>query len=483
MRMFMACLGTETNSFSPIPTGMPAFAATMLRHGDGTASGQHVIVEPLRVWRRLATDAGWQVVESLSAFAEPGGPTAQTAYEELRDEILADLELALPVDVVLLSLHGAMAADGCPDTEGDLLARVRERVGPRAVIGVELDLHCQLTPAMVDPATVVVTYKEYPHVDIVLRAHEVFQLCHAAIEGSTRPVTAVAECGINAYLPTTSEPMRGFVDRMSALEGQDGTLSVSLAHGFPHGDVPGLGARTVVITDGDAGAAAALAGELAAQLWDLRETLRPDYLEIEEAINQALSGPGPVVVADTSDNAGCGAPSDATFFVRALLERGVGSAISAMYWDPVAVQLCCDAGEGATLDLRLGGKCGPASGDPLDLRVRVVKIVHGAQQTFNSFPVPVGDLVWLKADGIDILVNTRRFQVGHPDLMTRLGLDPCQRQIVVVKSTQHFYAGFQPIAARILYAAGPGASNPDTAKLTYRNVEQPFWPAHPGPFS
>lgn len=474
--LFVACLGTETNSFSPIPTGMQEFADTMLCHGDGAANGRHPIAEPLRVWRKLAGQRQMKVTESLSAFAEPGGLTTRTTYEALRDEILADLEKALPVDMVLLSLHGAMIAEGYPDAEGDLLHRVRALAGAEATIGVEYDLHVHLTPDKVEHADIVVTYKEYPHTDIGERAYEVFSLAERKASGQVVPHIATRRCGINAYLPTTTDAMHGFVAAMREAERADGVLSVSLAHGFPHGDVADLAARIVVIADNDADKAHRLAASFATRLWDLRDALRPNYLSIEAALDEAVGSEGPVVLADTSDNAGCGAANDSTFILRRVLERGLSHVVSANYWDPVAVRFCLAAGVGGKLRLRLGGKAGPDSGDPVDLQVQVLGAKRDATQTFNGFQVTIGDAVWVQGEGVDIILNSHRFQTGHPDMMTQLGLDPATRHMIIVKSTQHFHAGFAPIARKVLYVAGRGTSNPDTLALPYRHVEKPFWP-------
>ena len=483
MHLFIACLGTETNSFSPIPTGMQEFADTMLCHGDGAANGRHPIAEPLRAWRHLAEERQMRVSESLSAFAEPGGVTSRATYEALRDEILADLATALPVDIVLLSLHGAMIAEGYTDAEGDLLSRVRGLAGPDTTIGVEYDLHVHLTDDKTLPANIVIAYKEYPHTDIGERAHEVFTLAEQCASGAIVPTTATRRCGINAYLPTTSGAMRDFVSEMRRIEGVRGVLSVSLAHAFPHGDVADLSARLVVITDDDAERAQLLADGLATRLWEVRQALRPNYLSIEAALDEAVSSEGPVVLADTSDNAGCGAANNSTFILHHVLQRGLTNVVCANYWDPIAVRFCLAAGVGCTLRLRFGGKSGPDSGDPVDLTVKVMGAKRDATQTFNGFRVPIGDAVWVQGSGVDIVLNTHRFQTGHPDMMTQLGLDPATRHIIVVKSTQHFYAGFAPIARKLLYVAGPGTSNPDTLALAYRHVEQPFWPRDENAFA
>ncbi len=254
MKVFIAGLDTETNTFAPLPTGRRAFAEGFVAHGDATQRPENYCSAQLYVWRRLAEARGWNVAESLCAFAEPGGTIVRPVYEEMRDEILRDLRQAMPVDLVVLALHGAMVAEGYDDCEGDILARIRAIVGERVPVGAELDLHCHITDAMVRSATALVAYKEYPHVDIPDRAADLFRLLADAAEGKTRPVMASFDCRmINTYR-TTEQPLRGFVDRMLAQEGRDGILSLSLGHGFPWGDVAEIGAKIVVVADGDRGA-------------------------------------------------------------------------------------------------------------------------------------------------------------------------------------------------------------------------------------
>ena len=483
MRTFIACLGTETNSFSPIPTGERAFRETLFHRGDATQHPETLFSGPLQVWRRMAEESGGEVIESLRAAAQPGAPTVRAVYESLRDEILGDLAAALPLDMVFLNLHGAMIAEGTDDCEGDLIERARAILGAKVPIGVELDLHCHLTAKMLDGATAIVTYKEYPHIDANARAREVFSICDSARAGRVAPHTAVYDCRMLSMWRTSVEPMRGFVDRMGEIEGADGVLSVSFAHGFPWGDVADIGAKVVVITDDAPAQGAEIAARLGRELWEMREDTTPRHLTIDEALDRALEVEGgPVVLADVSDNAGGGAASDATFLLVRVLARGIRGVASCAYWDPQAVRLCMEAGEGARLRLRLGGKCGPASGAPVDLDVTVEKIAANATQSFGTATVPMGDAVWVSADGIDLVLNSVRTQTFNPDAMTGLGLDPCARKIVIVKSTQHFHAGFAPIAREILYVTAPGAIAPDFANIPLTKLERPLWPRTPDPF-
>ena len=485
MRVFIACLGTETNTFSSLPAGEQTYRDTAVFDGDATRHEPSPFSLPLHIWRQRAEEQGHTVFEGLCAFAQPAGRTIRRVYEGYRDRILAQAEAALPLDLVLVNMHGAMVAEGYDDCEGDLLTRLRAVIGPETVLGGELDLHCHITPKMLEAATALITYKEYPHIDIGERAEDLFRLCHDAAEERTAPVMAAHDCRMVSMWRTTAEPMQTFVADMKAHEGQDGILAASFGHGFPWGDVADVGAKTLVVADGDADKAAALAADLGARLWAMREETRPTAIGIDAAIDRALATDGgPVVLADVSDNAGGGAPSDSTFILERLIARGVRDAASGLYWDPVAVRFCMEAGEGASLRLRIGGKCGPDSGDPVDLAVQVERIVTGAAQTFGAARNRMGDAVWVRADGgFDLVLNTVRTQVFHPDAFAAVGLDPAAKKIVVVKSTQHFHAGFAPIARDILYVAAPGAIAPDFAAIPYTKLTKPYWPRVEDPWA
>ena len=487
MRVFIASLGTETNTFSPLPTGWDTFRDTMLfRDGDKATDHEPMLFsEPLHVWRRQAEARGWEVVESIAAFAQPAGVCVRAVYEGLRDEMLRDLEAAMPVDIALINMHGAMVADGYLDCEGDMLSRVRAIVGPDRVVGGELDLHCSVTGDMVRAADVLVTFKEYPHIDAPQRAKELFDICARTAAGEVQPVMARYDLRMINTWRTPFEPTRSFVDKLQALEGKDGILSISFAHGFPWGDVPEASAKILVVSDGDEAKAAALAETLGREVWAMREATAMPPRDMTEILDEAAGhNKGPVVIADTSDNAGGGAPSDSTYLLGAALDKGLTNIASGLYWDPVAVRFCEEAGEGATLDLRIGGKGGKASGLPLDLRVTVKRIVHDAVQTFGTSTNLLGTAVWVQAEGdIDLVLNTNRTQVFHPDAFTQLGIDLSAKKMVFVKSSQHFYAGFNPIAEAVLYCATPGAIAPHYGVIPFKVFTQPYWPKVENPFA
>ncbi|ONF46236.1 M81 family metallopeptidase [Methylobacterium radiotolerans] len=485
MKIFIAGLATETNTFAPLPTGRSAFHADYARR-DGSRNPPSLSNIGLKAWRTMAEADGHTVVESLSTFAQPGGITLRGVYEELRDALLEDLEAAMPVDAVLLFMHGAMVAEGYDDCEGDTLERVRAVVGPDATIGVELDLHCHLTETMRTSADVIVIYKEYPHTDIVDRARDLYPLVVRTVSKDIRPVMAYADCRIVNMWRTSREPVAGFVRRMEALEGRDGILSVSFGHGFPWGDVADVGAKMLVVADGDAARAQALADELAGAVWAMREEAASRCDTIDAAIDRALASddPRPMLLADFADNAGAGAPSDNTAILARLAERGIADVALGLIWDPGAVGICHEAGLGATFTLRIGGKCGVASGDPVDLRVTVRGLSDDHSQTgLSGGRAHLGPAAWVEADGIHVVLTHKRQQAFAPDAFTGLGLSLNDKRIVVVKSMQHFYAAFAPIASEVRYVAAPGAVPPDYGAIPYTKRSGLYWPRVADPFA
>ncbi len=486
MKLFIAGIATETNTFVPFPTGEAGFAATLALGRDSTRAPAHLGSAPLHEWRRLAEADRHEIVESLCAAAQPSGITVCAVYERIRDMILADLAAALPVDVVLLMLHGAMVADGYDDCEGDVLSRVRALVGPQAAVGAELDLHCHTTRAMFDAATCLVAYKEYPHTDVAPRAGELYRICIAAAAGKVRPVTGIYDCRMINMWRTPVEPMRSFVARMQALEGNDGVLSVSFGHGFPWGDVPDVGAKVWVVTDGDRTKGERLAAELGREIWAMRDRTPIAALAADAAIDRALAAPrGPVVIADMGDNPGGGSPGDNTTVLARLIERDVSDAALGYLWDPLAVEICRSAGVGARLDLRVGGKAGRVSGTPLDLDAKVTAVADNLHQTgLGGSVARLGAAAAIRiAPGIDIVLVSERNQVFSPDGFTRLGIDPAGKRLVVVKSSNHFYAAFAPLAAEVLYALAPNAMPVDFATIPYTKLPRPYWPRVADPFA
>ena len=489
MRIFTASFATETNTFSPVPTDRASFEAAFY-----AGPGQHPATPTLCssvmvVLRRRAAAEGLDLVEGTATWAEPGGLLQRQTYESLRDEILDQLRAAMPVRAVVLGLHGAMVAQGYDDCEGDLLARVRDIVGPDVLVAAELDPHSHLTQKRVAAADILAAFLEFPHTDFYERGEHVVDLALRTLRGEIRPVMATFDCRMIGVYPTSREPMRGVVDRLKALQGRDGVLSVSFIHGFMAADVPEMGSQMLVVTDDDRGAAATLAERLGRELFALRGRTAMPMLSteagLEAAAALAATRPGkPVVVADVWDNPGGGVAGDGTLILRRILERGIADVAVATVWDPIAVSFCRAAGEGAVITLRFGGKAGPDGGAPIDARVTVVRALDESWQSFGQSRVTLGATALVRLEGttIDVILNTNRTQTFEPDVFSNLGLDPQAKSILLVKSTNHFHAGFAPIAAEVIYIDA-GAPYPSDPRVTdYRKLTRPIWPRVEDPF-
>jgi microcystin degradation protein MlrC len=484
MRAFTAALGMETNTFSPLLTGRDDFVRTFYAE-PGRHPGEPTLYSgPLWALRRRAATEGWEVIEGLCTFASTGGIVTRGAYEEFRDVILKQLREALPVDLVALGLHGAMVADGYEDCEGDLLRRVRDIVGPKVPVGAELDLHCNFSADMAAYADVLISYKESPHTDFLERGEELVSILADAARGRVGPRMSVFDCRMIASSPTTREPMRGFVDRAAALEGKNGVLSISIIHCFALSDVPDMGYKIVVVTDDRKTEGDRLAERLGRELFALRRDIGMTFASIDEALDRALAvDGGPVVISDGADNAGGGAASDSTFFLRALRARGIRDAAVGPLWDPIAVRQCFSAGEGGRFDLRFGAKLSSNSGEPVDARVEVTRLVRDAHQSFGNARDPMGDAAAIRVEGIDIVLNSTRTQAFGVDLFVNLGIDPTRRKIVVVKSHNHFFAAFGKIAREVIRAAAPGPLPMDYRTVAYKRIRRPKWPLDDDPWA
>lgn len=482
--LFFSSLVTETSSFTNLPTTYADYAPSLLRgsvclHDETGASrpGMAPLMD-------FAAARGWEVRAGIACHSSVGAPTLQRDYERLRDELIEAARAARP-DVVALVLHGAMMAGECEDCEGDILARLRALLGPGVPIVAVLDPHAHLTEAMVAKADCLVFMKEYPHIDGAERLEEALAIAARMLDEGLRPRPAVVDCRLLGFFPTDAQPMRGLVDSLHAIGQRPGVLSVSFVHGFPWGDMPETGAKVLAYAEDEAGLAQAVAEEVDAAVQAIRDATMPAMLSVEAAIALARKpGPRPLVLADVADNPGGGAPSDNTVLLRALIDAGVGNAALGLLYDPEAVRVCHQVGEGARLLLRLGGKTGPASGDPVDCDAEVMAVRRAAVMRIgDAAQFPMGDTAWVRVHGIDVVLCSIRVQLYHPDGFAHCGIDPAARDVLVVKSTNHFRAFFADCAGAIHLVAAPGAIDFDFSRLPYRRLTRPVYPLVANPFA
>lgn len=483
MRIFTASLATETNTFSPVPTDMDSF-----RNGFYAGPGEHPETPTLcssvvPILRRRGAAEGFTVIEGTSCWAEPAGLIQRQTYEHLRDTILSELKAALPVNAVVLGLHGAMIAQGYDDPEGDLLSHVREIVGPNILIAAEFDPHSHLTAKRVAQLDILACFLEFPHTDFEERGEHVVDLTLRALRGEIKPVISTFDCRMISIFPTNREPMRSFVDRIKQMHGKDDILSISVIHGFMAGDAPEMGTKILVITDDNVARGDQLARELGHELYRMRKRTIMPIFDIEAGLDHAVETRAkdksrPVVISDIWDNPGGGVAGDATTILRRMLERGMDNFAVATIWDPIAVSFCHAAGEGAELELRTGGKSSRHGGEPLDLQVIVRKVAETGWQSFRKSRVNLGRVAVVRPVGtqIDIILITNRSQTYEPDIFSNLDINYAGKDYLLVKSTNHFQAGFQPITSEIVYIAAPTSYPTDPTVTDYRKASLEIWP-------
>lgn len=491
MKLFLAGLVAETNSFSSCPTDDAAFEEQGVRTGQDSDADPMGMACAVEAAKGAAEALGWAVAEGLFAAAQPLGPVLDETYARLRGHILEDLRAAMPVGAVVLILHGGMTAETCDDCEGDLISAVRLLVGSSVPIGVSLDPHCHFTQAMQNGANILCAYKEYPHTDIAECAAQTTALTIAAARGTIRPTLGVHDCRMMGLWPTIHEPLKSFVQKLRRMESGGEALSISLGHGMAYGDVPEAGAKIWVLTDNAPERAGTLARSLGEELFAMREAIGTRFTPLSAALGSlsAWRGPKPLALADTADNPGGGAMGDSTFILKALIDLARSQGLSGRValgglWDPDAVRACFAAGAGSTVALKIGGRCGPCSGPPMALSVRVCALAAEHSQDDFGARAELGPSALVSTeDGLEIVLISRRQQVLGVDLFTGLGCEIDGLQGIVVKSMHHFQASFAPYIDHVIHVDTPGLLRTDFEALPFKRRDLNYWPRVADPFS
>ena len=478
LRLFLAGCFQETSDFSPIPTSLASYHDQFWRPRTSPEPPKHVNLLGYGAVMRKAQALGLDVAPGLFASCVPSAPINRRDWELLKGEIVDDLKRAMPVDIVFLFLHGSQSAQGMEDADGDLLEAVRAVVGPGVPIAAEFDLHTNITKRKLQNTDMILACKEYPHTDFPEEGERALDLLIRMAEGKIKPTMTAVRVPLMAICPTTLEPMKGLVADLRRMEKEPGVLSLSLCHGFPGADHQDVGGSVIAITDGDKAKGQAIAMKLAERFIGAALQMGSIGVSVEAAMERAAAATRPVVIADRADNAGGGAASDSTWILEALLKRGARDAVLGLLWDPIAVEFCHLAGEGAEIDLRIGGKVGPLSGKALDVRATVLALRTDVRQQWfgrGEANLPIGKSAAIRVEGIDIVLNSNRHQVFSRHAFEGHGIDLSQKRVIVVKSTQHFYEAFSPLG-EVIYCDAPGTVTMDFAQLPYKRVRRPIYP-------
>jgi microcystin degradation protein MlrC len=484
VRLFLAMMSHETNTFSSIPTDRAQFEARHLHYGGEIIETFRGTGTCIGGMTHAAERHGAQLVPSVAAAASPAGRVTRDIYDHVKARVLADLATAGRLDGVLLDLHGAMVTEDHDDGEGDLIQAVRAAVGPDVPIAVTLDFHGNITPEMVRGVELLHGYKTYPHVDMADRGREATERLLDVAAGRIRPTAALRQPPLLPPLGsqgTARGPMRRLYDLADEMEKDPRVLSISVFAGFPHADIPPAGLSVYVVTNGDQPLAEHLADRLAHLAWDHRREFTHSAPAVSEAVARALAASGqPIVLADMADNTGGGAAGDGTEILRELLRVGARSAVVACLWDAGAVQACIRAGVGSSVTLPVGGKVDDRHGAPVTVtgRVRTLsdgRFVHKGPMA-RGLPGRLGPTAVLDVDDIKVILISLRWQTLDPEMIRFVGIDPLEEKILVVKSTIHYRAAFEPIAREIIEVDAPGLSSSNLGRFDFKRVRRPIYP-------
>ena len=427
---------------------------------------------------------GVELIPTTYGSPDSKGRVLNESYYSLLYPMLEGIEKAMPVDGVLLLLHGGGATEDEDDLEGHVLEQVRKIVGDKIPIVTPLDMHANIGPKMMKYGSFYCGYDTYPHIDGYERSCEVTQLLIDSIRGKIDPKIAYAQPNM-IITPVMQKsgyyPMKDVIQKAHDIESEQGILSATVSAGYPYADVPYPGVTMMVIADGDEALAQKKANELSDFCWDLRLDFLARVVPMDRALDMALAEPeGPVVLTDQADNPGGGPPQDGTIALKAMLDRGVTNACVVVLRDPEAVGKAIEAGIGNTVTMKIGGKTEPWVGDPLKVTGLVKTITDGkytpkgpmSRGTESS----MGNTAVLNVKGIDIILTEKTQQATDLELYRSLGIEPTDYKILLIKSCVHYRAAHESIAKRIIEVDLPGWHGTRLAAFPWKKLNRPVFP-------
>ena len=489
MKVVIARLNHETNTFSPLPTPLaafgagdprgPAFGTAAYAAGRGSATAMGAFID-------AAEHRGCRIQTPLFAMANPSGPVDAPAYRLMCDTIVD--AVAAGCDAIMLDLHGAMVVQDSDDGEGGLLERIR-KVAPATPIALALDLHANVSDRMVRLADIVLGFKTYPHIDMYDTGAHAARLLFAMLEGKIKPVTAIARPGVLAQTlcQNTQIPgaMRDGVEFARELE-RRGALAATVFGGFYLSDIADAGMSVVVVADRDSALAARWAHECSATLsarkseFIFRQGPLADSVARAKAVKEGL-----VLLLDHGDNCMSGGTCDTLDVLAECLRQGLDHIGVGPLRDPQAVAQLIAAGVGATVTVDLGNKLpmpkiGMAVRAPLRMSGRVLAIGDGEYTIigpiYTGTRCYMGRTVLFDTGAARIVVTEQAQEPWDLGVFSCVGLDPASERYLILKSRMYYRPVFAPLAASIIECASAGVCSSDFSLFDYRKVRRPVYP-------
>lgn len=485
MRVLVAMMKHETNTFSPIVTDLDRFMAWGGHVGEAAYKAYKGTGMPFGAYLDLLEAAGHEVVTPVAAEAMPSGPVRKEAYEFLTGKILDAVRDG--VDAAMLDLHGAMVAETTDDGEGTLLEQMRA-IAPGLPIAVTYDLHTNLTPRMVENCTCLIGYKTYPHIDMHAVGDQIGRVLLRAMAGEVRPVMAWGAPPLLAQtlrMGHDDEPMKSLLAMAREAEAEPGILAATVFGGFPLADFHDAGSSICIVADGDQALADRWRDRLVEEMWKRREDFVYQHEPLGEAVARAKTlTDGPILLLDHADNTGSGGTQDVMTVIEEVLRQGLDDVAVAAVWDPAAVTAMQKAGIGATITLDLGGKTDMPSidrgGQPLRVTGKVKVLTDGEWivrgPMYTGVKVSMGPSAVLLVDGLEIVITSRHHEPWDLGVFTSVGIQPEHKRYLLLKSRIHYRAGFGDLGRHTITCDGHGVTTSDNSILDFKKVRRPIYP-------
>ena len=486
-RILSAEISHETNTFSILPTTLALYKARRYYRGKEIAHGFSGTRTEMGAHLEAAKKYGWKLIQPIAAAATPGGKTPAGDWAHLSGAVL-DACKEGPFDGVLLSLHGAMVTEDQDDAEGDLLRRLREKLGPEVPIAISLDIHANVSDAMARLANIVIAYRTYPHIDQYERGMEAADLLQRVMNREITPRSLVWRAPVLEgldYGRTQGGPMSRILARADQLRQKNpGVLAITVCAGFVWADIPDAGPSVTITANEDASRFKGVAEELLRDIWEPRREITVPLYSMKEAMTEAgkrKEEGKPLILADFTDNPGSGGYGDSVRLLEAMIQAGLENAAFGCVPDPEAAQKCIAAGAGREIEIVLGAKIDTKTyGPSLKVRGTVEHVSDGrfiAQGPMSKgVQFSMGPTAVLRSGGVRVLVTTHNIQVYDLQVFLSQKIDPRVCSVVAVKSWHHFRAAFEPISRAVMLVDSGGLASRDLKRFTYHKIRRPIFP-------
>ncbi|MEE2802996.1 MAG: M81 family metallopeptidase [Pseudomonadota bacterium] len=483
-RVGILSLLQESNTFISRQTSLKQFEEDLLLEGEPVRNALADAHHEVGGFFAGLQQAGLTAVPLFAARALPYGMIESNTFDQLMSRMFARVDDEGVLDAYLVAPHGATVSASHADADGHWLSRLRTTIGPQVPVVGTLDLHANLSSAMVSATDALIAYRSNPHVDQRERGIEAATLLARTLAGEVRPVQCAAfpSFVMNIERQATEEsPCRELYDAAAKLRRRTGLLSTSILQGFPYADVAEMGSATIAVTNGDAMLAEKSATELATAMWDDRYRFTGSALNIEQALDTIEEQSDRVCLLDMGDNVGGGSPADATTLAHALVRRGVSGSFVCLF-DPEAVAVARRAGTGSTVTLSMGGKTDRLHGKPLEAKARIRGFYdgrftedqarHGGITQFDQ-----GDTAIVTVGGhLTVMLTSRRAVPWSLGQFACCDLDPRDFHVLVAKGVNSPLAAYSAVCSRFIRVNTPGVTASDLSGFDYRYRRRPMFP-------